>query len=153
MTADAPLMAPDQMIRALDYVEAVHDSDCDAMDRLEAAGHPPMRYLLADLLELLVRSVGAAEELGGEVPQARRDHAAALGLALVTGVSEWARSAQPDLPESSSGEVEIPDYQYASEGIARTVAAYVLSAFDGVGDDLKGRLGPVRAAWSAARPG
>ncbi|MFJ2884286.1 hypothetical protein [Streptomyces sp. NPDC087272] len=142
------VLTPEQMYRALDYVLAVDESDNDAMHRLEDNGRPPMRYLLADVLDLIVRSVSAAEELDAEARQDRQDHAAALGGILTRAVHEWATTAQPDLPEESPGQVEIPEYRHASEGIARTVGAYVLAVLDGDHGDLRGRLEPIRAAWT-----
>ncbi|MFF8919390.1 hypothetical protein ACF08M_40445 [Streptomyces sp. NPDC015032] len=47
------LMTPDQMLCALDYVEATWSLDVDAMDRLDQESRPPIRYLLADVLCLL----------------------------------------------------------------------------------------------------
>ncbi|MFE7113200.1 hypothetical protein ACFU98_44365 [Streptomyces sp. NPDC057575] len=143
MTAEA--LTPDQMTRALDYVVAVTNSDIDAMERLEANGRPPMRYLLADVMHLMVRSVAAAEEYEGQVPQDRQDHAAALGGILVRALREWAEKAEPDT--DSDG---LPDYQHASAGIARAIADYVLAVFTGEDDDLIGRLEPFRAAWAVA---
>ncbi|MCX4871110.1 MULTISPECIES: hypothetical protein [unclassified Streptomyces] len=141
MTAEA--LTPDQMTRALDYVVAVADSDVGEMERLESNGRPPMRYLLADVMHLMVRSVAAAEEYEGHVPQDRQDHAAVLGGILLRALSQWAESAEPDT--DSDG---VPDYHHASAGIARAVADYVLATFTGADGDLTGRLEPFRAAWS-----
>ncbi|MFF8697341.1 hypothetical protein ACF08W_34595 [Streptomyces sp. NPDC015144] len=141
MTAK-PLMTQAQMTRALEYVVAAHDSDRDAMDRLEAVGHPPMRYLLADLMRLLVRSVAVAEEQTGE-EAGRRDHAAALEDTLIRALEMWAESAQPDVADEP-----VPDYHHASAGLAAVVIDYVMLVLDGDPGDLTGRLQPFRDAWA-----
>ncbi|MFE7268543.1 hypothetical protein ACFU9B_42340 [Streptomyces sp. NPDC057592] len=148
MTAEAPQMTADQMLRALDYVEAVADLDVDAMDRLDQSG-PPIRYLLADVLEVLALSVdiSAAGDAGPY-----RDYASGLGTVVIRAVQEWAATAQPDTPETDDADgIEIPDYRQADMGIARTVAAYVLETFSGEPGDLTGRLDPFRAEWSVKR--
>ncbi|MFJ3184425.1 hypothetical protein ACIPJN_39350 [Streptomyces sp. NPDC086796] len=151
MTADAPLMTPDQMLRALDYVEAAWSLDVDAMDRLDQESRPPIRYLLADVLHLLVLSAGASTA-ADDGPSG--DHAAALGTVLVRAVGEWAETAEPDVPDDAGdGVVVVPDYRHADMGIARTVATYVLEVVGGEPGDLSGRLAPIRAEWSVARAG
>ncbi|MEU4507582.1 hypothetical protein [Streptomyces sp. NPDC024089] len=147
MTADVPLMAPDQMLRALDYVEATWSLDVDAMDRLNQESRPPIRYLLADVLNLMVLSAGVATAADDGPP---RNHAAALGTVLVRAVCEWAETAEPDVPDVDDG-IAIPDYRHADMGIARTVATYVLEVFSGEPGDLSSRLAPFRAAWSVER--
>ncbi|MFE7113122.1 hypothetical protein ACFU98_42470 [Streptomyces sp. NPDC057575] len=138
-------MTPDQMLRALDYVEATWSLDVDAMDRLDQESRPPIRYLLADVLHLLVLSASVSTEADGDGPS--RDHAAALGTVLIRAVREWAETAEPDVPDVD-GNIAIPDYRHADMGIARTVATYVLEALSGEPGDLGGRLQAFRAAWS-----
>lgn len=144
-------MTPDQMRRALDFVEAAMDVDDAAMDRLDrhASGDLPIRYLLADVLHLLVLSANIS--IAGDTGPSR-DHAVGLGTVMIRAVHEWAATAQPDTPENDDADgIEIPDYRQADMGIARTVAAYVLEAFSGEAGDLTGRLEPFRAAWSVKR--
>ncbi|MFD4764276.1 hypothetical protein ACFWOJ_37310 [Streptomyces sp. NPDC058439] len=151
MTAEAPPMTPDQMLRAIDYVEAVWGFDVDAMDQLEQHGTPPIRHLLADFLHLLVLSANSSVAAEDAPPD---DHTVAITNALVRAVRQWAETAQPDTPEGdddASDGIVIPDYREASTAIARTIAQYVLDAYVGEPGDLSARLAPFRAAWSVAR--
>ena len=141
-------MTPDQMLRALDYVEATWSLDVDAMDRLDQESRPPIRYLLADVLHLLVLSASVSTEADCDGPS--QDHTAALGTVLIRAVREWAETAEPDVPDVDDG-VAIPDYRHADMGIARTFATYVLEVFSGEPGDLGGRLAPFRDEWSVER--
>ncbi|MFE7111793.1 hypothetical protein ACFU98_29620 [Streptomyces sp. NPDC057575] len=148
MTAEAPQMTPDQMLRAIDFVDAVWGHDVDNVDRLEQHG-PPMRYLLADFLRLLVLSENTLVAAEKDAPEGRE---VTLADALVRAVREWAETAQPDVPEGDNAagdSIVIPDYQEASTGIARTIAQYVLDAYPGEPGDLSGRLAAFRATWLA----
>ncbi|MFI8888614.1 hypothetical protein [Streptomyces sp. NPDC053813] len=138
--AEDPVMTSAQMLRALDYVEAAWFLDETAMDRLEQQG---VRFLLADVLGLLVTSVSvavSAAETG--LPEGHT----ALATALTTGVHEWAQSAQPDVLRR--GDSDPAAYRTASVGIARTIGRFLLEAVGGEPGDLTGRLQHFRAAWT-----
>lgn len=140
--AEDPVMTSAQMLRALDYVEAAWFLDETAMDRLEQQ-EEPVRFLLADVLGLLVTSVSvavSAAEAG--LPEGHT----ALATALTTGVREWAESAQPDV--RGRGNSDPAAYRTASVGIARTIGRFLLEAVGGEPGDLTGRLQHFRAAWT-----
>ncbi|MFH8520266.1 hypothetical protein ACH4CE_35385 [Streptomyces gelaticus] len=140
--AEDPVMTSAQMLRALDYVEAAWFLDETAMDRLEQQ-EEPVRFLLANVLGLLVTSVSvavSAAETG--LPEGHT----ALATALTTGVREWAESAQPDVP--GRGNSDPAAYRTASVGIARTIGRFLLEAVGGEPGDLTGRLQHFRTAWT-----
>ncbi|MFJ4745447.1 hypothetical protein [Streptomyces sp. NPDC088775] len=140
--AEDPVMTSAQMLRALDYVEAVWFLDETAMDRLEQRGEP-IRFLLANVLDLLVTSVSVAvSEAETGLPEGHT----ALATALTTGVREWAQSAQPEA--LGRGDSEPAAYRAASMGIARTVGRFLLEAVGGEPGDLTGRLQHFRTAWT-----
>ncbi|MER5617563.1 hypothetical protein [Streptomyces sp. NPDC002215] len=140
--AEDPVMTSAQMLRALDYIEAVWALDVVAMDRLEQQGEP-IRFLLADVLGLLVTSVSVAVSAAEKgLPEGHT----ALATALTTGVREWAESAQPDA--LGRGNSNPAAYRTASAGIARTIGRFLLEAVGGEPGDLTGRLQHFRTAWT-----
>ena len=131
-------MTPDQVVRAVDYVQAVWDGDSEATERLDgfAPGEPPTRFLLVEFLELMVTSAGIVETTSDSAPpQERQDLAAAVSGVLVRAMQKWAQTAEPDLPDD--GSLELPwDYSHASQGIARTIANYLLATTSGTPGNL-----------------
>ncbi|MEV2236117.1 hypothetical protein AB0H69_47275 [Streptomyces phaeochromogenes] len=81
--------------------------------------------------------VGAAADKGSE-----QDLAAALSGVLVRGMREWAQTARED-PDSPG------DYTEASEGIARTIADFLLVSLAGPPGDLEPRLEAFRTVAAA----
>ena len=107
-------MTPDQVVRAVDYLEAVWGGDSEVMEQLDgfAPGELPTRFLLAAFLELVVTSAGIVEATSDSAPsQERQDLAATASGVLVRAMQEWSQTAEPDLPEDGSLELELPwDY-------------------------------------------
>ncbi|MFG2351829.1 hypothetical protein [Streptomyces phaeochromogenes] len=144
-------MTPDQVVRAVDYIQAVCDGDSEAMERLDGfgPGELPTRFLLVEFLELVVASAGIVEANSDDAPPPeRQDLAAAVSGVLVRAMQEWAQTAEPDLPEN--GSTELPwDYTHASEGIARTIGNYLLTTTSGTPGDLTPRLEAFRTVAAA----
>lgn len=142
-------MPPAQMLRAIDYIEAVWNADDDAMERLEqhTYGTLPIRHLLADFLHLMAMSATLLGATADAQPQEQQDRAAILAGVLVGSVREWAETARPDVPDA--GDDEIPDFRHASVGIARTIASYLLATTTGDPGDLTSRLDALRTAPAA----
>jgi hypothetical protein len=113
------------------------------MARLDDHGVPPTRFLLVDFLDLVVTSAGIVEAAADQSPPAeRQDLAAALSSVLVRGMREWAQTVRED-PDSPG------DYTEASEGIARTVADFLLVSLAGPPGDLEPRLEAFRTVAAA----
>ncbi|MDQ0955925.1 hypothetical protein QFZ24_009934 [Streptomyces phaeochromogenes] len=144
-------MTPDQVVRAVDYIEAVWGGDSEAMERLDgfAPGELPTPFLLVEFLKLMVTSAGIVEATSDNAPpQERQDLAAAVSGVLVRAMQEWAQGAEPDLPED--GSPELPrDHSHVSEGIARTIASYLLATTSGTPGDLSPRLDAFRTVVAA----
>lgn len=135
-------MTPEEMLRAIAYIQAVNEGDDDAMTRLDehAYGQLSTRHLLVQFFELMLRAAALLEAAADEAPpQERRDLAAALSGVLLCGVREWAETAQENVGEDGTG-----DFTHASEGIARTIANFLLVTTDGPPGELTPRLEALR---------